>query len=50
MGGALIMSTKDQQYGASLDLQQIYPLPMKFMLVEVGPVEAEHPPHIDTGT
>jgi hypothetical protein len=25
MGGMLIMSIRDQEYGASLDLQQLYP-------------------------
>ena len=45
MGGVLIMSIRDQEYGASLDLQQFYPLPMKFSFVEVGSVEVEKPPH-----
>ena len=36
MGGVLIMSIRDQEYGASLDLQQLYPFRMKFKVVEVG--------------
>ena len=32
------MSIRDQEYGASLDLQQLYPFQMKFRFVEVGPV------------
>jgi hypothetical protein len=35
------MSIRDQEYGASLDLQQLYPFRMKFNFVEVGPVEVE---------
>jgi hypothetical protein len=49
MGGVLLMSIGDQEYGASLDLQQLCPVRMKFRSVEVGPVEAENPPHTDTG-
>jgi len=49
MGGVLIMSIRDQEYGASLDLQQLYPFQMKFRFVEVGPVEAQNPPHTNTG-
>src|ERR1700737_2045232 len=29
--------TQDQEYGASSDLQQLYPLRIKFRFVEVGP-------------
>ena len=49
MGGVLMMSISDQEYGASLDLQQLCPFRTKFRFVEVGPVEAENPPHTDTG-
>jgi hypothetical protein len=49
MGGVLIMSIRDQEYGASLDLQQLCPFRMKFRFVEVGTVEAENPPHTDAG-
>jgi hypothetical protein len=49
MGGVLIMSIRDQEYGARLDLQQLYPFRMKFRFVEVGPVEAQNPPHTNTG-
>jgi hypothetical protein len=38
MGGVLIMSSKDQEYGASSDLQQLYLFRMKFRFVEVGSV------------
>ena len=38
MGGVLIMSIRDQEYGASSDLQQLYLFRMKFRFVEVGPV------------
>jgi len=31
MGGVLIMSIKDLEYGASLDLQRLYALRMKFL-------------------
>ena len=48
MGGVLVMSIRDQECGASLGLQQLYPFQMKFRFVEVGPVEAENPPHTDT--
>jgi hypothetical protein len=44
MGGVLIMSIWNQEYGASWDLQQLYPFGMKFRFVEVGSVEAENPP------
>ena len=40
MGGVLIMSIKDLEYSASLDLQRLYPSPLKFRRVEVGPVGA----------
>jgi hypothetical protein len=49
MGGVLIMSIRDQEYGASLDLQQLYPFRMNLRFVEVGPVEAEKPPHTIPG-
>src|SRR6266481_4275200 len=49
MGGVLITSIRDHEYGASLDLQQLYPFQMKFRFVEVGPVEAQNPPHTNTG-
>lgn len=39
MGGVLLMSIRDQEYGPSLDLQQLCPFRMKFRFVEVGPVE-----------
>jgi hypothetical protein len=45
MRGVLIMSVTDREYGASLGLQQLYPSRMKFRFIEVGPVEAEKPPH-----
>ncbi len=35
-----MMSIRHQEYDASLDLQQLYPLPIKFSFVEAGPVEA----------
>ncbi len=38
MGGVLIMSSSEQEYGASSDLQQLYLFRMKFRFVEVGPV------------
>src|SRR5712671_1761323 len=37
MGGVPIMSSSDQEYGASSDLQQLYLFRMKFRFVEVGP-------------
>ena len=37
MGGVLIMSSNDQEYGASSDLQQLYLFRMRFRFVEVGP-------------
>jgi hypothetical protein len=37
MGGMLMTSIRDREYGASLDLQQLYPSRMKFSFVEVGP-------------
>jgi len=45
MGGVLIMSIRDQEYGASSDVQQLYPFRMKLRFVEVGPVKAVNPPH-----
>jgi len=48
-GGVLITSIEDQEYDASLDLQQLYPLPIKFSFVEAGPGEAGNPLHTDTG-
>jgi hypothetical protein len=42
MRGVLIMSVTDQEYGASVDLQQLYPFRMKFRFIEVGPVEVEN--------
>ena len=36
MGGVLIMSSSDQEYGGSSDLQQLYLFRMKFRFVEVG--------------
>jgi hypothetical protein len=42
------LSIRDHEYGASLDLQQLYPFRMKFRFVEVGSVEAENPAHTDT--
>ena len=36
------MSIREQEYGASLDLQQLYPFRMKFKFIEVGPVEVEN--------
>jgi hypothetical protein len=44
MGGVLIMSIRDQEYGASSDLQQLYLFRDEVQVVEVGPVEAENPP------
>jgi hypothetical protein len=41
MRGVLIVSVTDQEYGASVDLQQLYPFRMRFRFIEVGPVEAE---------
>jgi len=49
MGAVLIMSISEQEYGASFNLQQLYPFPDEFRFVKVGPVEAENPPHTDTG-
>jgi hypothetical protein len=49
MGGVLMMSISDQEYGASSDLQQLYPLRTKFKFVEVEPAEVENPRHPDTG-
>jgi hypothetical protein len=37
------LSIRDHEYGASLDLQQLYPFRMKLRFVEVGSVEAENP-------
>ena len=42
MGGMLIMSIRDQEYGASSDLQQLYPFRMKSRFVAVGPVDADN--------
>jgi hypothetical protein len=36
------MSIRDQEYGASSDLQQLYPFRMKSRFVEVGPVDADN--------
>ena len=46
MGGVLIMSIRDQEYGASLDLQQLS-ISDEVQVVEVGSVEAENPAHTD---
>jgi hypothetical protein len=46
--GGQSSSIRDEEYGASLDLQQLYPFWTKFRFVEVGPVEAENPPRTDT--
>jgi hypothetical protein len=43
IGGVLVLSIRDHEYGASLDLQQLYPFRMKLRFVEVGSVEAENP-------
>ena len=36
------MSVTHQEYGESVDLQQLYPFRMKFRFIEVGPVEVEN--------
>jgi len=47
--GGVFMSIRDQEYGASSDVQQLYPFRMKVRFIEVVLVKAVNPPHTDTG-